>query len=243
MTTIWNSPKSLNRVLLKLSGEALAGDSGKLYDDDIIKQLSWQIVELKQHGIQVGIVIGGGNIWRGATNTQINRSKSDQLGMLSTVMNCIYVSEIFRADGLKTHILTPFDCGSMTELFSKDSAVKYLDSGDIVFFAGGTGHPFFSTDTGAVLRALEIEADAVLLAKNIDGVYDDDPRQNSQAQKFDTISLDDVIARDLKVMDLSATIMARDNKLPLQVFSLVEKDSIRKAALIVEGFNGTSVTV
>jgi uridylate kinase len=156
-------------------------------------------------------------------------------------MNCIYVSEIFRSEGMMTNILTPFECGSFTKLFSKDRANKYFEKGMVVFFAGGTGHPYFSTDTGVVLRAIEVEADYLLLAKAIDGVYDSDPAKNPNAKRYDTISIEDVVAQNLQVVDMTASILARDNKVPMRVFSLQEENSIVKAA---DGnFNGTTVTV
>ncbi len=161
--------------------------------------------------------------------------------MLATVMNCIYVSEICRSEGMKTVIMTPFACSTFTELFSKDEAVKALVKGKVVFFAGGTGHPYFSTDTGVVLRAIEIEAETILLAKAIDGVYDSDPKKNSKAKKFDEISIDDVVSKNLQVVDMTASILARDNKMPMMVFGLDEKDSIINT---VNGkFNGTRITV
>ena len=161
--------------------------------------------------------------------------------MLATIMNCIYVSEIFRSQGLKTNILTPFECGSMTKLFSKDRANKYFEKGMVVFFAGGTGHPYFSTDTGIVLRAIELDADAILLAKAIDGVYDSDPKLNPDAKKYDSISITDVVDKHLGVIDMTASVMCMENKMPLMVFGLNEKDSIVNA--LSGKFNGTIVTV
>ena len=161
--------------------------------------------------------------------------------MLATIMNCIYVSEIFRSQGLKTNILTPFECGSMTKLFSKDRANKYFEKGMVVFFAGGTGHPYFSTDTGIVLRAIELDADAILLAKAIDGVYDSDPKLNPDAKKYDKISITDVVDKHLGVIDMTASVMCMENKMPLMVFGLNEKDSIVNA--LSGKFDGTIVTV
>ena len=161
--------------------------------------------------------------------------------MLATIMNCIYVSEICRAEGMQTAVLTPFECGSFTKLFSKDRANKYFDRGMVVFFAGGTGHPYFSTDTGVVLRAVEVEAEVILLAKAIDGVYDDDPKKNPSAKKYDEVTIDEVIAKNLQVVDMTASILARDNKMPMWVFGLNEENSIVNT---VKGkFNGTKVTV
>ena len=192
-------------------------------------------------GIEVGIVIGGGNFWRGRTSETIDRTKADQIGMLATVMNCIYVSEIFRSVGMKTNVLTPFECGSFTKLFSKDRANKYFEKGMVVFFAGGTGHPYFSTDTATVLRAIEIEADVILLAKAIDGVYDSDPKTNSDAKRYDEVSIQEVIDKQLAVVDLTASILSMENKMPMYVFGLNEENSIVKA--ISGDFNGTKVTV
>ncbi len=229
------------RVFLKLSGEALAGDKKTGFDEETCIKVANQVKELVNRGVQVGIVIGGGNFWRGRTSETIDRTKADQIGMLATVMNCIYVSEIFRHVGMKTQILTPFECGSMTKLFSKDRANKYFDKGMVVFFAGGTGHPYFSTDTGIVLRAIEMDADVILCAKAIDGVYDSDPKKNKDAVKYDEVSFEEVIEKKLAVIDLTASIMCLENKMPLLVFGLNEEDSIVNS---VSGkFTGTKVTV
>ena len=231
----------MRRILLKLSGEALAGEKKTGFDEPTVRKVALQVKELVDDGIQVGIVIGGGNFWRGRTSENIDRTKADQIGMLATVMNCIYVSEIFRSTGLQTNILTPFVCGAFTELFSKDKANSCFAQGQVVFFAGGTGHPYFSTDTGVVLRAIEVEAEVILLAKAIDGVYDDDPNKNPNAKKFDEVSIDEVVARNLQVVDMTASILARDNKMPMWVFGLNEENSIVNT---VKGkFNGTKVTV
>lgn len=230
----------INRVILKLSGEALAKKEGG-YNDDLIANIANQVKSIVNDGVNVGVVIGGGNYWRGRSNNNIDRPKADQIGMLATIMNCIYVSEIFRSEGLKTNILTPFECGSMTKLFSKDRANKYFEKGMVVFFAGGTGHPYFSTDTGIVLRAIELDADAILLAKAIDGVYDSDPKINPNAKKYDKISINEVVDKKLGVIDMTASVMCMENKMPLRVFGLEEKDSIINA--LSGDFNGTEVTV
>ena len=199
-----------------------------------------QVKESVDAGVQVGIVIGGGNFWRGRTSQAMDRTKADQIGMLATVMNCIYVSEIFRSEGMKTEIFTPFVCGSMTELFSKDKANASFQEGRVVFFAGGTGHPYFSTATGIALRAIEMEADCILLAKAIDGVYDSDPKLNPAAKKYDTISIQEVIDKQLAVVDLTASIMCMEHKMPMAVFSLNEPGGIANA---MQGrINGTIVT-
>ena len=231
----------MKRVLLKLSGEALAGDKKFGFDEATVTVVANQVKQLVDQGIEVGIVIGGGNFWRGRTSETIDRTKADQIGMLATVMNCIYVSEIFRSVGMKTNVLTPFECGSFTKLFSKDRANKYFEKGMVVFFAGGTGHPYFSTDPATVLRAIEIEADVILLAKAIDGVYDSDPKTNPDAKRYDEVSIQEVIDKQLAVVDLTASILSMENKMPMYVFGLNEENSIVKA--ISGDFNGTKVTV
>ena len=231
----------MQRILLKLSGEALAGDKKTGFDEATVRDVAMQVRELMDEGIQVGIVIGGGNFWRGRSSDSIDRTKADQIGMLATIMNCIYVSEIFRSVGMMTNVLTPFECGSFTKLFSKDRANKYFSKNMVVFFAGGTGHPYFSTDTGVVLRAVEVDADVILLAKAVDGVYDSDPRCNPNARKYEEVSIDEVIEKNLQVVDMTASIMARENKMPMWVFALNEENSIVNT---VKGkFNGTKVTV
>ena len=231
----------MKRILLKLSGEALAGPKKTGFDEATVMEVARQVKTLVDEGIQVGLVIGGGNFWRGRTSENIDRTKADQIGMLATVMNCIYVSEIFRAAGMKTNVLTPFECGSFTKLFSKDRANKYFEKNMVVFMAGGTGHPYFSTDTATVLRAIEIEAETIFLAKAIDGVYDSDPKTNPDAKKYDEVSIDEVIAKNLQVVDMTASILCRDNKMPMLVFGLNEKDSIVNTAHGI--FTGTKVLV
>ena len=231
----------MKRVLLKLSGEALAGDKKTGFDEPTVLKVAEQVKQLSDAGIEIGIVIGGGNFWRGRSSENIDRTKADQIGMLATVMNCIYVSEIFRSVGMMTQVLTPFECGSFTKLFSKDRANKYFSRGIVTFFAGGTGHPYFSTDTATVLRAIEIEADVILLAKSIDGVYDSDPKTNPNAWKYDEISIQEVIDKRLGVVDLAASILCMENKMPLLVFGLNEENSIVNTVNGV--FSGTKVTV
>ena len=231
----------MKRIILKLSGEALAGAKHVGFDESTVTVGARQVKQLIDCGTQVGIVIGGGNFWRGRTSETIDRTKADQIGMLATVMNCIYVSEIFRSVGMMTQILTPFECGSFTKLFSKDRVNKYFAKGIVCFFAGGTGHPYFSTDTATVLRAVEIEADGILLAKAIDGVYDKDPKTNPDAVKYDQISIQEVIDKKLAVVDLTASIMSMENKMPMYVFALNEENSIVNA--ITGAFSGTKVTI
>lgn len=231
----------VKRVLLKLSGEALAGDKHTGFDEDTVVGVAKQIKTLTDMGVEVGIVIGGGNFWRGRTSKKIDRTKADSIGMLATVMNCIYVSEIFRTEGMMTQVLTPFECGSFTKLFSKDRANKYFSKGMVVFFAGGIGNPYFSTDMATVLRAIEIEADVILSAKSVDGVYDSDPAKNTDAKKFSEISIKEVVDKKLGVIDLAASVLCMENKVPMMIFGLNEKDSIINT---VNGkFTGTKITV
>lgn len=233
--------KEIKRVLLKLSGEALAGEKHTGFDEATVVDVAKQIKAVTDMGIQVGIVIGGGNFWRGRSSERIDRTKADAIGMLATVMNCIYVSEIFRTEGMMTQVLTPFECGSFTKLYSKDRANKYFDKGMVVFFAGGIGHPYFSTDMATVLRAIEIEADIILSAKSIDGVYDSDPAKNPDAKKYDEISIQDVIDKKLGVIDLAASVMCMENKKPMLIFGLNKKDSIINT--VNGNFTGTKITV
>ncbi len=229
------------RVFLKLSGEALAGDKKTGFDEATVKKVAFQVKEAADSGVEIGIIIGGGNFWRGRSSDAIERTKADQIGMLATIMNCIYVSEIFRSVGMKTEIFTPFLCGTMTKLFSKDEANEAFKNGKVIFFAGGTGHPYFSTDTGIALRAIEMEADVILLAKAVDGVYDSDPKKNPNAKRYDEISLKEVVEKQLQVIDLTASQMCRENGKELLVFDLNEESAIAKA-IKGEKISATRVT-
>ena len=231
----------MKRVLLKLSGEALAGEKKTGFDEATVSGIAGQVKALTEKGIQIAVVTGGGNFWRGRSSENMDRTKADQIGMLATVMNCIYVSEIFRSQGMKTEIMTPFTIGAFTTLFSKDAAVAALEAGKAVFFAGGTGCPYFSTDTATVLRAIEIESEMILLAKSVDGVYDDDPKSNPTAKKYKEISIQDVVRDGLGVVDGAAAVMAKENKMPMLVFGLNEENSIIRAAHGI--IDGTVVTV
>ena len=222
--------KKYNRVLLKLSGEALAGEQKTGFDEATCIKAAMQVKALVDNGTQVGIVIGGGNFWRGRSSETIDRTKADQIGMLATVMNCIYVSEIFRYVGIDTKIFTPFSCGSMTRLFSKDEATELMNRGGVAFLAGGTGHPFFSTDTATVLRAVELDCDIILMARAVDGVYDCDPKTNPNAIKYDEITIQEVLDKKLGVVDLTAACLSIDNKMPMLLFGLSEENSIINAA-------------
>ena len=199
------------RVMLKLSGEALAGEKHFGFDDDTIRAVAQEVKTAVDAGVQLAIVIGGGNFWRGRQSVEVDRYKADQVGILATVMNCIYVSEIFRTQGMKTKVMSSIQIGDMAELFNKDKAIRAMEKGTVIFCAGGTGHPYFSTDTGVVLRAVELNCEEILLAKAIDGVYDSDPKTNPNAKKFDTIRIQDVVDQRLGVIDLSASVMCMEN--------------------------------
>ena len=216
------------RVLIKISGEALAADKHTGFDFAFVTRVCEAVKACVDGGVQVGIVIGGGNFWRGVKDGagKVERVSADRMGMLATAMNCLAVCDVFRQLGADARILTATDIQGVGERFDARKAVEYLERGSIVLFACGSGHPFFSTDTAAVLRAAEIQADAILLAKNIDGVYSDDPRRNPEAQRFDEISYDEVLARRLAVMDSTATSLAMDNSIPVIVFALAEPENI-----------------
>lgn len=231
----------MKRILLKLSGEALAGPNKTGFDEATVIRVAKQVKELYDDGMEIGIVIGGGNFWRGRSSKNIDRTKADQIGMLATVMNCLYVSEIFRSTGMKTEIFTPFECANFATLYGKDAVMEAFEQRKVTFFAGGTGHPYFSTDTSTVLRAVEIEAEVILLAKAVDGVYDSDPKTNPAAKKYDEVSIEEVIDKKLAVMDLTASIMSMENKMPMWVFGLEEENSIVN---VIKGkFSGTKVLV
>ncbi len=229
------------RVLLKLSGEALAGEKKTGFDEAVVKEVAVQVKRSVDQGVELAVVIGGGNFWRGRSSNAIDRVKADQIGMLATIMNCLYVSEIFRSAGMQTEVFTAFPVGTMTTPFSKDAVNAALSAGKVVFFGGGTGHPYFSTDTCVVLRAIEMEADEILLAKAVDGIYDSDPKINPEAKKFDTISIEEVVERKLQVVDLAASILCLENRMPMAVFGLEGENSISEAML--GHISGTRVTV
>lgn len=231
----------MKRVMLKLSGEALAGNKKQGFDELTVKNVALQAAQIIDQGIQLGVVIGGGNFWRGRTSENMDRVKADSIGMLATIMNCIYAADIFRTVGIKTHIMTPFLCGNMTELFNKDQAISYLNRGEVVFFAGGTGHPYFSTDMSTVLMAIEIEADVILSAKAIDGVYDSDPKLNPDAKKYDALHMKEIVDNKLGVIDLASAVLAMENKMPMMLFGLNGENSIVKA--LTGEFTGTYISV
>ena len=218
------------RVLIKISGEALAGDKKTGFDFDFVSRVCETVKACTAAGAQVGIVIGGGNFWRGVKDGagKVERVSADRMGMLATAMNCLAVCDVFRQLGCDARVMTAVDIQGVGERYDTRRSIEYLEKGSVVLFACGTGQPFFSTDTAAVLRAAEIHADAILLAKNIDGVYSADPRTDPAAVKFDEISYDEVLARRLAVMDSTATSLAMDNDIPVIVFALAEPENITR---------------
>lgn len=217
------------RILLKISGEALSGAAGHGFDPESLKSVAEQILEVAKLGVEVGIVVGGGNIWRGRQGMNMDRVTADQMGMLATVINALAVSEALIGAGADARVLTSIEISGIGEKFNHKVADRYLKEGKIVVFGGGTGNPFFSTDTGAALKAAEIGADALLLAKNIDGIYDSDPKTNPNAKKFDELTYDEYVARGLRAMDTSAVVMCKENGLKVHAFGLSDKNSIVKA--------------
>lgn len=218
------------RVLIKISGEALAGEKKTGYDFDFVQRVCESVKRCVDSGVEVGIVIGGGNFWRGVKDGagKVERVSADRMGMLATCMNCLAVCDVFRQIGAKAKVQTAVDIQGVGERYDTAKSIEYMQGGNVVLFAGGSGAPFFSTDTAAALRAAEIHADAILLAKNIDGVYSDDPRTNPAAHKFDEISYDEVLARRLAVMDSTATSLAMDNGIPVIVFALADPENIER---------------
>ncbi|MCX4303472.1 MAG: UMP kinase [Clostridia bacterium] len=218
------------RVLLKLSGEALAGDESHGIDPDIVNGICDKVKEIIEMGVEVSIVVGGGNFWRGARNGQkMDRSAADYMGMLATAMNGLALQDALEARGVQTRVQTAIEMREIAEPYIKRKAIKHLGRGRVVIFACGTGHPFFSTDTAAALRAVETESEVILLAKTIDGVYSADPKVDKTAVKYDEISYIDILNKDLKVMDSTATSLCRDNKMPLLVFAISDPENIVRA--------------
>ncbi len=218
------------RVILKLSGEALAGDTSNAFDDKTINNIILQIKQLIEKDIEVCLVVGGGNFWRGrSADSKMDRCKADSIGMMATIMNAIYLTDSFKQNGIDSLVMTPFKVGAMTEQFNKEVALKYLKENKVLIFAGGIGHPFFSTDTITALRASELEADAILFAKSIDGVYDKDPAKYEDAKKYDEIACEDIIKNNLKVIDIAAANLCYEQKIPVIIFGLLEENSIVKA--------------
>ena len=217
-----------HRVLIKISGEALAGEKHTGFDFDFVSRVCSAVQKVVEGGVQVGVVIGGGNFWRGVKDGagKVERVSADRMGMLATAMNCLAVADVFKQQGCDARVMTAVDIQGVGERYDTRKAIEYLEQGKVVLFACGTGSPFFSTDTAATLRAAEIHADAILLAKNIDGVYSDDPRKNPEAVRFDQIRYEEVLARRLAVMDSTATSMAMDNNIPVIVFALADPENI-----------------
>lgn len=223
-----NNELKYKRILLKISGEALAGGKHTGYDFDFVSQVCLTVKKCVEMGAEVGIVIGGGNFWRGVKDGagKVERVSADRMGMLATAMNCLAVADVFKQLGVSAKVQTAVDIQGVGERYSTLKSIEYLETGSVVLFGCGTGSPFFSTDTAAVLRAAEIHADAILLAKNIDGVYSADPAKDPSAYKFDEISYDEVLARHLAVMDSTASSLAQDNDIPVVVFALADPDNI-----------------
>ncbi len=217
------------RVVIKLSGEALAGEKGFGIDESMIAYVVDQIQKVKQLGVEVALIIGGGNFWRGRQALTMDRSSADHMGMLATVMNSIAVQDALEAAGIPTRVQTALTITRVAEPYILRKALRHLEKNRVVIFACGTGNPFFSTDTGAALRATEIHADVLLLAKNIDGVYDSDPRKNPDAKKIDEISYIDVIKRGLQAMDTTAISLCMENRVPIIAFALREQDGLVRA--------------
>ena len=224
-------PGPYRRVLLKLSGEAFAGNLGLGVDPDVVAAISRQIGDVVASGVQVSVVIGGGNYFRGAELSQrgMDRSRADYMGMLGTVMNCLALQDFLEKSGVETRVQTAITMGQVAEPYVPRRAIRHLEKGRVVIFGAGLGAPYFSTDTTAAQRALETSADVVLMAKSVDGVYDDDPKTNSEAVRFDRLSFDEALARGLKVADATAFSLCRDNGLPIIVFSLLEEGNIARA--------------
>ncbi|KRQ86977.1 Uridylate kinase [Caloramator mitchellensis] len=229
-----------NRVMLKLSGEALAGQNGYGFDFDVVSRIAMEIKDLVEMGVQVGAVVGGGNIWRGRNGAGMDRTTADYMGMLATCINAMALQNILENMGVVTRVQTAIEMREIAEPFVRRRAVRHLEKGRVVIFAAGTGNPYFSTDTAAALRAAEISAEVILLAKKVDGVYDSDPNTNPEAQKFDKLTFQEVLEKDLKVMDSTATSLCKDNNIPIIVFGLDTPGNIKRAVL---GENiGTIVT-
>ena len=221
----------MRRIMIKISGEAMSGDKTTGFDEKVLNDIYEQIAPSIEKKIEICILLGGGNFIRGRDLLSIDKYKADQIGMLSTVMNGIYFKEFLKSKNIKSSLYSAFKCDGIVDLFDKNKAEEDLLNGNIVLFVGGTGHPYFTTDTGVVLRALELNCTEVLLAKSIDAVYDDDPKINKNAKKYDTITYDEILNKNLKVVDLSSITLAKDNNLKLHIFSSNEKDALKKAML------------
>ena len=228
------------RILLKLSGEVLAGEAGKGIDNDTVLKICKSVKKVADMGVEVAIVVGGGNFWRGRTSEHIDRTRADHIGMLATAMNSLALCDALEQLGANVRVQTAIEMRQIAEPYIRNKAIRHFEKGRIVIFGCGTGSPFFSTDTAAALRSVEINADALFKATNVDGVYDKDPNKYPDAVKFDTVSFQEVITRDLKVMDSTAFSLCKDNDMPIIVFNLNDPENIVKA---VSGEKiGTTVT-
>lgn len=223
------SQTKYKRVLLKLSGEALAGENKTGLSAEVLDDITNQVKEIRDLGVEVAIVVGGGNFWRGIYGKKMERTTSDYMGMLATTINALALQDALESKGMFTRVQTAIEMREIAEPFIKRKATKHLEKGRIVIFACGTGNPFFTTDTCAALRAAEIDAEVILVAKTIDGVYSADPKVDPNAVKYDEISYADILAKDLRVMDLTATTLCKDNGIPLIVFAMNEKGNMLKA--------------
>ncbi len=221
------------RLVLKISGEALAGDLGYGLDQATLSSIADQIGEVNRMGVEVAIVVGGGNIWRGisGSNQGMDRATADYMGMLATVMNALALQDALEQEGVMTRVQSAIEMRAFAETYIRRRAIRHLEKGRVVIFAAGTGNPYFSTDTTAALRAAEIEAEVILMAKKVDGVYDSDPKQNADAKKFDHLSYMDVINMELKVMDTTAASLCKDNHIPLVVFDINKPGNILRAVM------------
>lgn len=217
------------RILLKLSGEVLAGEQGHGFDFDVISSVCYWVKKCADTGVQIGLVVGGGNFWRGRSSGSMDRTRADHIGMLATVMNSLALADTLEQKGVPTRVMTAIDMRRIAEPFVRDEAVRHLEDGKVVIFGCGTGSPFFSTDTTAALRAAEIGADVILKATNVDGVYDKDPNKYSDAVKYDTLSHSEVLNKGLAVMDSTAASLCRDNNIPILVFNLEDPENILRA--------------
>lgn len=219
-------PSKYKRILLKMSGEALSGNKGFGFDEEMLRNVSASVKKIVDKDIEVAIVVGGGNFFRGRTGKNMDRAQADYIGMLATVMNSLALQSYLEEAGINTRVQTAIDMKQLAEPYIRRRAIRHLEKGRVVIFSAGTGSPFFSTDTAAALRAAEIGADVLLLAKNVDGVYDSDPVVNPNAKKYDKLTYMQVLSQNLKVMDLSAITLCMDNNIPLHVFSLKETDNM-----------------
>ncbi|MDO5477904.1 MAG: UMP kinase [Clostridia bacterium] len=227
------------RVLLKISGEALAGDKGTGINEEIVGEIGNVIADCVKKGVEIAIVVGGGNFWRGRSGEKMDRTRADHMGMLATVINALALQDSFERHGIPTRVQTAIEMNKIAESYIRGRAVRHLEKGRVVIFGCGTGNPFFSTDTAAALRAVEIDADIILLAKKVDAVYDSDPEKNPDAKKFTDLTYMEVLDRGLGVMDSTATTLCMDNKMPIRVFGLADPENIKRA--IMEEEIGTLV--